>query len=530
MRNIGRGTAWLLVLAFGCGDDGDGGSAPGSDEQSEVTQVQPRESATDKLVAALGGQENLDALMALRTEGSGVRYLPNEGVTPDDAPIQAHTFERVVSVDLGSDALRVDTSRDIEFLFPGSEMYSTTVQGNLGASTQPFFGAPLGALGSDKVASVRRQELLITPHLIWRDASSKTVTEESSVQLDGVEHQRLVVTGGPAPLTLFVNAETGDLSKVETLEHDFYLRDVLLEIYFEDWQPADTLRFPRSRRVVRAGQTLFTEEISAVTVNPTFDADTFAFPEGVVPEFDAALYARGELSHQWYYLLDSIGLPLSGVDLSITPMEVGSPRVTQLAGGSHHSFVVQQEAGLVLVDAPLYEDRGGALVEFLEERYPGVPVQAVVVSHFHEDHTAGIREVLGRTQADLIVHESTESFWRDLLAAPSTLRPDALSESMREVTIRTVPEAGELELADATNPVTLYHLATSHAADMLLTHETAANAVFVVDIYSPGNGAQIGAADLQGAIDAYGIPTDDLTIVGGHGGIGTYAELEAQLP
>jgi hypothetical protein len=93
-----------------------------------------------------------------------------------------------------------------------------------------------------------------------------------------------------------------------------------------------------------------------------------------------------------------------------------------------------------------------------------------------------------------------------------------------------VPEGGQLELEDAVNPVVLYHLATDHAADMLLTHQPTSNSVFVVDIYSPGNAAQLGAADLDAALTAHGIPTEGLTIVGGHGGTGDYAELQAQLP
>src|SRR5690606_31297787 len=133
-----------------------------------------------------------------------------------------------------------------------------------------------------------------------------------------------------------------------------------------------------------------------------------------------------------------------------------------------------------------------------------------------------IREVLGRTQANLVVHESTESFWRDLLAQPSTLKPDALEQNPREVAIQTVPEGGELTIPDAVNPVTLYHLATDHAADMLLTYQPTSNSVFVVDIYSPGNGAQLGAADLAASIAEHEIPTEGLRIVGGHGGIDEY--------
>jgi hypothetical protein len=97
------------------------------------------------------------------------------------------------------------------------------------------------------------------------------------------------------------------------------------------------------------------------------------------------------------------------------------------------------------------------------------------------------------------------------------LKPDALEENPRAVTILTVPDGGELELADSTHPVTLYHLATSHAADMLLTHETSTNTVFVVDIFSPGNATQLDEPAFVAALAAHGVPAVDLKAAGGHG-------------
>jgi glyoxylase-like metal-dependent hydrolase (beta-lactamase superfamily II) len=520
MRRLTMTLGWvgLVALATACGDD-------------EKDPVEPGEgSAQDQLIEALGGQEALDAIDGLRVEGTGSRFVPNEGRTPDQDPIEANTFERTLSVNFEDDALRVDTSRDITFLLPASQEYTDVLRGNLGASTQPFGGAPLGALGSDKAASIRRQETLLTPQLLVRELEGATITEEDDVQLGGATHRVISVSTDPdlPPFSLFINAESGTLSKLETSELDFYQRDSVLEVFYDDWQAAGTTAFPRSLRVVRGAHELLSEEVTAVDVNPTFAADTFEFPGDVTPVFNAELYARGRLSSQWYYLLDAIGLPFNGIDTAITPVEVGSG-VFQLVGGSHHSFLVEQANGVVLVDAPFYEERGAALVEFVETTFPGKPITHVVASHFHEDHVSGIREVLGRTDAALVVQASVEDFWQSLLDEPSELKPDALEATPRDVEILTVPDGGELVLEDATLPVNVYHLATTHADDMLLTHDPASNTVFVVDIYSPGF-LYPAPADLNASIAEHAIPTADLKIVGGHGGeIHDYADLQANL-
>ncbi len=522
MNKLSLLTLALPCIALGCGDDSD-------DSGEAVTTSGPRSSPADALVAALGGQSNLDAIQGLRLVGSGERHIVNEGERPGDEPIAANTFERSVSIDFDADALRVDTSREVLFQVPGPQQYSDIIRGNLGVSTQPFFGTPLGALDPDKAASIRRQEVLITPHLLLRELTPAAFVAGEDVTLDGAAHHTLVASRGAAPLTLFVDAESGLVTKLQTLEHDFLERDVSIEVFFADWAPAGATSFPRSARMLVGSREVFFQRITDVSINPTFEASTFEFPGGVMPVFDAALYARGELSHQWYALSDSIGLPISGLDTAVTPIDV-APNVVKLVGFTHHSFVVKQETGLILVDAALYEDRADALLDHLEAKYPGVPVTHVVASHFHQDHAAGIREVLGRTQASLVVQEGVAEFWRELLAAPSTLRPDALADAPRDVNVLTVPEAGEIRLEDPENPVTIYHVSTHHAADMLLTHDVASNSLFVVDIYSPGNNFQAGAAELDAAITSYEIPTADLKIVGAHGAnIDDYATLQAWL-
>jgi glyoxylase-like metal-dependent hydrolase (beta-lactamase superfamily II) len=206
--------------------------------------------------------------------------------------------------------------------------------------------------------------------------------------------------------------------------------------------------------------------------------------------------------------------------------------VVQLLGGSHHSFLVEQQNGIVLVDAPLHQDRGHALSAYIASTFPGKPITHVVASHFHEDHVSGIRQVLGENpSAQLVVHASSEATWREILGKPSTLHPDALAETPRQVTILTVPDAAELTLADPTHAVTLYPLASEHAADLLFAREASTNTVFVVDVYSPGNATQLNADDFAASLVTHAIPTANLQIVGGHGGeIHDYAQLQAQLP
>jgi hypothetical protein len=139
---------------------------------------------------------------------------------------------------------------------------------------------------------------------------------------------------------------------------------------------------------------------------------------------------------------------------------------------------------------------------------------------------AGIRTLLGETNATLVVAEQAASFWRGILRAPSTIVEDSLAAAPRAVDIVTVDASGTLTLADATRPVQLFNFANSHADDLLFTR--AGGVGFVVDVYSPGNGAGALSAEFRDAIEDAGL--DDGVFVGGHGGaVQTFAELDAAI-
>ena len=65
--------------------------------------------------------------------------------------------------------------------------------------------------------------------------------------------------------------------------------------------------------------------------------------------------------------------------------------VWYLTGQSHHSVLVEFDEYLALIEAPQSERRTLAGIERARELQPGKPLQYVVNTHHHFDHSAGIR-------------------------------------------------------------------------------------------------------------------------------------------
>jgi hypothetical protein len=82
------------------------------------------------------------------------------------------------------------------------------------------------------------------------------------------------------------------------------------------------------------------------------------------------------------------------------PVRAAAERVTSekaadgvwyLAGGSHHSVLIEMKDHLVLVESPLYDGRAAVVLSEANRLVPGKPVRYVVNSHHHFDHAGGLR-------------------------------------------------------------------------------------------------------------------------------------------
>jgi glyoxylase-like metal-dependent hydrolase (beta-lactamase superfamily II) len=196
--------------------------------------------------------------------------------------------------------------------------------------------------------------------------------------------------------------------------------------------------------------------------------------------------------------------------------------------GTHNSLVVEQQQGIVIIEAPNYPERSDAILAWAAQTFPNKPVTHVITTHHHSDHSAGLRSFVA-AGATVVMHEAAETYYLDdVFAAPSTISPDSLAVAPLEPSTLPVPVSGAT-LDDPNIPITLSQLGTGHCADMLLIHVgTAGGLVFESDLYNPGNGGSTlnpaFAQDLLTAIQA-GEPT--AMVVGGHGGESLLAELEA---
>ncbi len=145
---------------------------------------------------------------------------------------------------------------------------------------------------------------------------------------------------------------------------------------------------------------------------------------------------------------------------AMTQIEVSeiAPGVLLFGGGSHNTVVVEQRRGLVVIEAPLSEERSEAVLARIRELYPGTPITAVINTHAHFDHAGGLRTYVNEG-IPVVTHVRNVPYYQRAWAAPRTLNPDRLAKSGRAPVFRAVD--GMLELDDDVQPVEIHAIRDS---------------------------------------------------------------------
>jgi glyoxylase-like metal-dependent hydrolase (beta-lactamase superfamily II) len=291
---------------------------------------------------------------------------------------------------------------------------------------------------------------------------------------------------------------------VERVTDDRILGDRSTLQIFTRWEDAGGLLFARQVDTEVNGRLQQHLLVTSVTTNAALMASEFTIAD--------SLMARAQP-------VPATPPPPPPITVQLAEL---APNVWRAEGGTHHSLVVRQGNALLVVEAPQSAARSKAVLDTLRGRFPIWPVRTFVATHHHWDHAGGVREYLAQG-IDAVVHARNVDFVRGIGAARKTVAPDALSRGGRMPNVRaanpvTILGAGE-------TAVQLIELPTAHVQGMLAAYVPSARILFVSDVITPGPTlAPSGAREIVAMVRARGITVD--RVVGGHGGISAWADVE----
>jgi hypothetical protein len=204
--------------------------------------------------------------------------------------------------------------------------------------------------------------------------------------------------------------------------------------------------------------------------------------------------------------------------------------VWDLRVGNNGGPVIEFDDHLVMFEAGGSPADTLARIDAANELVSGKEVTAVIVSHHHFDHTAGLRAAVSRGLA-VITHAGNEGIIREMIERPAVVFPDALAMSPRD--LRFIPVDDHLVLEDETQRLDVYHVVGhSHMANAVFAYLADERIMMEGDLGDAAWTWHWWAGALSANIEAYGLdPLRNVAVHGPPGGLPleeTLANIQAQ--
>ena len=308
----------------------------------------------------------------------------------------------------------------------------------------------------------RAAEIWASPQGFLKAALANNATSESSDSGTVVKFK----IGGKYSYTGTINAKD-QLVQVKTCIDNPVLGDTIIETNYSDYKDFGGVQFPA--HIVRnaGGFPILDLNVSAVKVNPSID---IAIPQ------------------------EAANPP--AISVAVNKLADG---VFYLTGGTHHSVAIEQRDHIVIVEAPLNEERSQAVIAKAKEIIPNKPIKYLINSHAHFDHSGGLRTYVAEG-ATIVTEKTNQDYYQKVWAKPRTLHPDRLSLSNKSANFESF--TGKHILTDGNRKIEIYSIAgNSHndAFDMIYLPKE--KILVEADAYTPA----AGAATTPAAINPYSV-------------------------
>lgn len=392
----------------------------------------------DRAVTAYGGREALASIQNVSIRLAGESVHRNQSRRPEDLDRTPYKGELVIDLK-NSRAMQTQKGH-----YPGGFNWHNGFVIDAGNRTsfdliRKTSNAPGPITPAIFRASTRWLPQLVLLNVLERAESLRYL---GKAEFDKRPHDVIdYVSNDGARLALYIDQETGLLSKFEGLITDRFAGDSILETQFPGQRKVGNYLVPARRVSVLNGAVTNDFGLAEVNFNAELRPEMFKVPAEL--RATAAVTPAPVTKHaEKIYTTNAAGYNVLFVDFN------------------DHIFVME---------APGTDRVSLQAIEQIKKTIPGKPIKYVAVTHHHDDHAGGIRTYMAEG-ATLIVAPGEQGFFRKVSAVRFNADPDTLTRSPREPKFEPL-QNGKRVLTDGTTTVEIYDIGKGpHAEEMLVAY------------------------------------------------------------
>src|SRR5216117_1419550 len=452
----------------------------------------------DEAAAAMGGWSALDSVKSQEIITGGADVEPLQAVEPTGQPRVINQFGQEIVADFAKNRMRLSFDAIREYPSRQPVKFVETVDGDGGMLEMP---QPDGKTARERMHPSRYATRL-------RDMRRMPV--------------RILYTAKNAPDL------TRDPDKIDGKVTIY--GDTLNELAFFDWRDYNGVRLPQAQATFLNGNKIREERVRTLINNPKYEDDGLTIPAEIrsQPEVGERIVSQWPLRR----LVMGVNYLDFGREQKVELVEVAKG-VYHIKGSDHHSMAVEMKDHVIMIEAPFFEERSVAVIKAVEEKIPGKPIKYLVVTHFHIDHSGGIRAYAAKG-ATILMQETNMPFLKTLLSRPKTMNPDSLAKA-GSITPKVEGVKDVKSLSDGERTVELRDLPNPHSSGMLMVYLPKEKILFESDLFTPGTPVDpTNALGVENAVALFtGINNANIQvdrIVGGHGEVAPLRELAKIAP
>jgi glyoxylase-like metal-dependent hydrolase (beta-lactamase superfamily II) len=335
-----------------------------------------------------------DAAAALGTEvssiqysGSGTNYALGQSPRPDAPWPKFNVLRYERAIDYGAGASRevlVRTQGENPPRGGGGQPLAGEQTQTLFVSGETAWNlAGENAVAAPAAAAERALQIHLTPHGFLKAAlaSEATLAEETK---DGRTVSTISFRHGSHDVRGTINAENL-VESIETTISNTVLGAMPVSTTFSEYKDFSGVQFPTRIVQSQGGHPTLDITVAEVTPNATVE---ISIPETVASATPPAVTVAAEK------LSDGVWF---------------------LAGGSHHSVLVEFQDHVAVVEAPLNPERSEAVIAEVEKLVPGKPLRYLINTHHHFDHSGGVQTYAAKG-VKIVTHEMNVPFYQGLFS------------------------------------------------------------------------------------------------------------------